>query len=120
MEAFTKKFIFPLFFVFGLLLITGSIVLGQNALKEDTLNINGFEYYYKEVGQGKPLVLLHGFTLTGNIWNRYMDSLAKDYRVIIPDMRGHGRSTNPSNEFSHRQYAKDVYSLLDVLKIDTF
>ncbi|MHB0960495.1 MAG: alpha/beta fold hydrolase [Pirellulaceae bacterium] len=40
--------------------------------------------------------------------------------MIIPDLRGHGRSTNPTNKFTHRQSALDVCALLDELKIDKF
>lgn len=45
------------------------------------------------------------------------DELAHAYSLIIPDMRGHGRSTNPSDEFSHHQSARDVLALLDALDI---
>ena len=87
-----------------------------------TASINGMEMYYEVRGEGQPLVLLHGFTGAGSDW-RYvfdLDDLAKTYRVIVPDMRGHGGSTNPSNEFTHRQCALDVFALLDHLKIDKF
>jgi len=87
-----------------------------------TASINGFEMYYEVRGDGHPLALLHGFTGAGSDW-RYvfeLEELAKSYRVIVPDLRGHGGSTNPSDEFTHRQCARDVYALLDLLKIDKF
>lgn len=117
-----KAFLTTFFIIFNFYLSISSLN-GQVEYKDDTLNINGFEFYYKEAGQGMPLLLLHGFTQTGtgrNSWGLFVDSLAKEYRVIIPDMRGHGRSTNPSGEFTHRQYAQDVYALLNQLQIDTF
>ena len=89
---------------------------GQNA------SINGMEMYYEFRGEGEPLILLHGFTGAGSGW-RYvfdLDALAKSYRLIIPDLRGHGGSTNPSREFTHRQSAEDIFALLDQLKIDKF
>ena len=66
------------------------------------------------------LVLLHGITMTGGQWSPAIDDLAKEYRVILPDFRGHGRSTNPSNEFTHKQAALDVFALLDHLGVDEF
>ena len=46
--------------------------------------------------------------------------LAEHYQLIIPDLRGHGRSTNPSGAFTHRQSALDVYALLDQLGVKRF
>lgn len=84
--------------------------------------INGMEMHYEVRGEGEALVLLHGFTGAGSDW-RYvfdLDALAKSYRLIIPDMRGHGGSTNPSGVFTHRQSARDTIALLDHLKIEKF
>src|SRR5579872_1681053 len=87
-----------------------------------TASINGFEMYYEVRGEGQPLVMLHGFTGAGSDWQYVfdLDELAKSYRVIVPDLRGHGGSTNPSNVFTHRQCALDVFGLLDHLKIEKF
>ena len=82
--------------------------------------INGIELYYKVRGEGEPLVLLHGFTGSGADWDLLIDDWTKGYRLIIPDLRGHGRSTNPSNQFTHRQSALDILALLDHLKIEKF
>jgi pimeloyl-ACP methyl ester carboxylesterase len=46
--------------------------------------------------------------------------LTKEYQLIIPDLRGHGRSTNPTGQFTLRQSALDIFALLDELKIDRF
>ena len=46
--------------------------------------------------------------------------MARGYRLIIPDLRGHGRSTNPSGLFTHRQCAEDLFALLDQLEILRF
>jgi pimeloyl-ACP methyl ester carboxylesterase len=76
--------------------------------------------YYEISGSGPPLVLLHGFGGSGQHWSALRDDYAKEYRVIVPDLRGHGRSTNPTNQFTHRQSALDVYALLDKLEIRQF
>lgn len=85
-----------------------------------TASINGMEMYYEISGSGPPLVLLHGFGGSGQHWSPFRDVYTKEYRVIVPDLRGHGRSTNPTNQFTHRQCALDVYALLDSLGIRQF
>jgi pimeloyl-ACP methyl ester carboxylesterase len=82
--------------------------------------VNGIEMYYEIHGEGPPLVLLHYFTGTSKSWEPYIGDLAKEYRLIIPDMRGHGRSTNSATQFTHGQSAQDIFALLDHLQIDRF
>jgi pimeloyl-ACP methyl ester carboxylesterase len=85
-----------------------------------TVTINGMQMYYVLHGQGEPLVLLHGFTGSSSDWSLYFHDLASEYQLVIPDLRGHGRSTNPSMEFTFRQCALDVFALLDQLGIERF
>src|SRR5690349_16385473 len=85
-----------------------------------TAKLNGIEMYYETSGSGEPLVLLHGFSSSGAAWKDVAPVFAREYRVIVPDLRGHGRSTNPTNRFTHRQSALDVYALLEQLGIGKF
>jgi pimeloyl-ACP methyl ester carboxylesterase len=85
-----------------------------------TVPVNGFQMYYESHGSGPPLVLLHGFNASGQVWQKFMAAFGQHYRLVVPDLRGHGRSTNPSGEFTHRQSARDVFALLDHLKIHAF
>ena len=83
-----------------------------------TIPINGMEMYYETRGEGEPLVLLHGGGGIGANWELIFKELPKGYRLIVPDLRGHGRSTNPSPGFSFRQAALDVFAMLDLLGIE--
>ncbi len=83
-------------------------------------DVNGVKIYYEIYGEGEPLVLLHGFTMSHNMWEGWIEDLSKNYKLILPDLRGHGNSTNPSNEFTHKESASDIYGLLDLLNIDKF
>jgi len=83
-------------------------------------DVNGIRMYYESYGHGTPLVALHGFGGSSAMWSRFVTDFSKEYRVIVPDLRGHGRSTNPTNQFTHRQSALDVYALLDQLGIRQF
>src|SRR5579863_6918855 len=85
-----------------------------------TASVNGIDMYYEVSGSGPPLVLLHGFGGSGQDWSNLRGEYAKEFRVIVPDLRGHGRSTNPTNAFTHRQSALDVYALLDHLSVHQF
>jgi len=85
-----------------------------------TIPINEMQMYYVVHGQGEPLVLLHGYTGSSGDWEVFLPDLAQEYRLIIPDLRGHGRSTNPLATFTFRQAALDVFALLDHLGIEQF
>ncbi len=83
------------------------------------LSVNGIDLHYREVGSGEPLLLLHGFGACGNDWGSMIDSLATRYRVIIPDLRGHGRSTDPAGgRFTMRRSSEDIAALLDHLGLE--
>jgi pimeloyl-ACP methyl ester carboxylesterase len=88
-------------------------------VQQAAIAVNGIELFYRQTGEGRPLLLLHGFFGSSEQWMPYLGDLTADFRVIVPDMRGHGRSTNPSGKFTHRQFAQNVYALLDTLDIAT-
>jgi pimeloyl-ACP methyl ester carboxylesterase len=80
------------------------------------IDVNGFQLHYEDRGNGEPLLLLHGGTGIGADWHLvFADGDPSGHRVIVPDLRGHGRSTNPSRMFTFRQAAHDVFALLDHL-----
>lgn len=85
--------------------------------RAEVVKVNGIELHYSEQGSGEPLIMLHGFGECAGTWAPVVPELAKRYRVITVDMRGHGRSTNPSNKFSHPQSAEDIRALMDSLNI---
>ncbi|HEY7371299.1 MAG TPA: alpha/beta fold hydrolase [Polyangia bacterium] len=84
-----------------------------------SISHEGAELHCELRGAGEPLLLLHGFTGAGGDWKYLfdLDELAGRYRLIIPDARGHGRSTNLSGAFTHRQCADDVLALCDHLGV---
>ena len=92
----------------------------DHSTRGQTEAINEMEMYYELHGAADPLVLLHGFTGSGSNWEPFIPGLGKERQLIIPDLRGHGRSTNPSNVFTFRQSALDVFALLNRLEIERF
>lgn len=81
--------------------------------------INGFDMCVEVRGNGEPLVLLHGGMGIGADWRLVFPTDPDGYRVIVPDLRGHGRSTNPAGVFTFQQCARDVLALLDYLGIES-
>lgn len=74
--------------------------------------------YYETEGTGEPLLLLHGGTGCQEDWiHAGSDQFARQYTVIRPDARGHGRTKNPQKTITHRQCALDALALLERLGI---
>jgi pimeloyl-ACP methyl ester carboxylesterase len=82
-----------------------------------TADVNGLQLFYRDEGEGEPLLLLHGFTGCGDDWKHVFPATPPGYRVIAPDLRGHGRSTNPSGQFLFADVARDLFALMDKLGI---
>ncbi|HKG24706.1 MAG TPA: alpha/beta hydrolase [Thermomicrobiales bacterium] len=82
--------------------------------------VNGIELYYEEHGvpDGPPLLLVHGYTGAAWAWERTLPPFAEKYRVIVPELRGHGRSTGDPETIHHVNFAADLVALLDHLGID--
>jgi pimeloyl-ACP methyl ester carboxylesterase len=74
--------------------------------------------HYRDTGEGEPLLLLHGFTGCGDDWKYVFAEPLAGYRIIAPDLTGHGRSPNPRHDFKFADVARDVFALLDQLGID--
>jgi pimeloyl-ACP methyl ester carboxylesterase len=81
-------------------------------------DVNGIEMYYATFGAGEPLILLHGGLGNADYWGNQVPELAKQFKVIVADSRGHGRSTRSVEPYSYDLMASDVVALMDHLKID--
>jgi pimeloyl-ACP methyl ester carboxylesterase len=91
----------------------------QNATAEGghTVQADGVSVHYEVIGEGEPLVLLHAGTLTGDMWQPYLAAFTTRYRVITPDMRGHGRSDNPKGAMTYRQLGDEIVSFARALDL---
>lgn len=96
--------------------------MSQNIKPADTgyADVNGLKMYYEVYGEGKPLVLLHGSYMNIPLnWAHIIPLLAKDRKVIVTELQGHGRTRDISREISYEGMADDVSGLLKHLKIDS-
>lgn len=83
-----------------------------------TISVNGVEIYYEDVGEGFPVLFLHGLTFDTRMWTDQVAALSKKYRCISLDFRGHGHSATTDTEYSLEQFAEDVRGLLRELGIE--
>jgi len=77
----------------------------------------GMVLHCKERGAGRPLVLVHGWSMSGRIWE-FQQGLGERFRLIIPDLRGHGASDAPADGYSLDDLAADLVSLFGRLDLD--
>jgi pimeloyl-ACP methyl ester carboxylesterase len=75
--------------------------------------------YFTERGSGPPLLLVHGLMITGEMFEPVIDHFAERHRVIVPDLRGHGRSRVLPPPYTAPQVVSDLARLLDHLRIDS-
>jgi len=93
----------------------------QMTLHQQIIHVNGVDINVASAGEGRPVVLLHGFPDTHNVWRKQFDPLVEaGYRVIAPDMRGYGASAAPIGvkAYSGRKLCADVIGVLDAMQVE--
>jgi non-heme chloroperoxidase len=86
--------------------------------KVGTENGADIALYYEDHGNGRPVVLIHGYPLDGHSWERqHRVLLAAGYRVITYDRRGFGNSSQPATGYDYDTFAADLHALLDLLRL---
>ncbi|WP_157219631.1 alpha/beta fold hydrolase [Flavisphingomonas formosensis] len=79
---------------------------------------NGTTLHVRIAGRGPAVVLLHGFGDTGDMWEPLAEDLARDHRVIVPDLRGMGLSAHPASGYDKKTQGVDIAGILDALGVD--
>jgi pimeloyl-ACP methyl ester carboxylesterase len=74
--------------------------------------VNGVKIHYLIAGAGEPVVLLHGYPESGYIWRDVAPKLAKDFRVVVPDLRGMGESEITLGGYTLSSLAEDIHQLV--------
>ena len=86
--------------------------------KENSGNI---DLYYEDHGSGKPVVLIHGYPLSGASWEKQVPVLLDaGHRVITYDRRGFGKSSQPTTGYNYDTFARDLHELVTQLKLSDF
>ncbi|MCF6194315.1 MAG: alpha/beta hydrolase [Kangiellaceae bacterium] len=82
--------------------------------------IDDLNMYYEIVGDGEPILLIHGLGSSTRDWEYQLEPFSKNHKVITLDIRGHGQTTNANGEYSIALFAKDIAKLMQKLHIDSF
>jgi len=86
--------------------------------KENSGNI---DLYYEDHGEGKPVVLIHGYPLSGASWEKQTTALlAAGHRVITYDRRGFGKSSQPTSGYNYDTFAEDLHKVITHLDLHVF
>ena len=84
-------------------------------------NSGNIDLYYEDHGSGKPVVLIHGWPLSGASWEKQTAALLNaGHRVIAYDRRGFGRSSQPSTGYDYNTFAEDLRKLVTKLNLRDF
>ena len=71
-----------------------------------------------EIGRGNPLICLHGYALDHTIWLNMAEEMKSNVRLILPDLRGHGKSPAPGGKYAMREMAEDILKTMDSLRLE--
>ena len=80
-----------------------------------TSQLEGISLYFEEQGSGAPTLLLHGLGSSGKDWELIAPRLAAHHRIVVPDVRGHGRSDKPAGAYGVPLFARDIAAFCDRL-----
>jgi len=84
-------------------------------------NSNNIDLYYEDHGSGKPIVLIHGYPLSGASWEKQIPVLLNaGHRVITYDRRGFGKSSQPTEGYNYDTFAEDLHQLITQLNLRDF
>ena len=89
-----------------------------SSFKTQEISTNSVTIHTRVGGAGPAVVLLHGYGETGDMWVPLAVDLARDHTVIVPDLRGLGRSSTPASGFDKKTQAGDVAGVLAALRIE--
>ena len=96
-----------------------------NDFSFETRQAGEVDIAYRRAGDGPPLLLLHGYPQTNMMWHKIAPTLAKQFTIIAPDLRGYGDSGKPPSDSTHQPYSKrvmagDMVALMADLGFDSF
>ncbi len=85
------------------------------------IEVNGIHYHVEKYGEGKPLLLLHGFTGSGADWGPFKRDWSDDFQLIMVDLIGHGKTEHPeeAEKYTMEQTAESIAYILTELKIES-
>ncbi|HKZ17470.1 MAG TPA: alpha/beta fold hydrolase, partial [Geobacteraceae bacterium] len=78
---------------------------------------SGGAIHYESHGEGRPLVFIHGWSMSAQFWKYQAEALSSSYRVVSMDMRGHGGSSGEAGSYTFADFASDTAALFEQLDL---
>jgi len=89
-------------------------------MQQQTVRANGVRINAWVGGKGDPVVLLHGYPQTGQMWRKVVPGLLDKFTVVCPDLRGYGDSDKPRDGYDKRSMAKDISEVMSALGFKSY
>ncbi|RMD91654.1 MAG: alpha/beta fold hydrolase [Calditrichaeota bacterium] len=86
-------------------------------MKNSFVEVEDIRIYVEQQGHGEPLVMIPGLGAGTWLWSKNVVQLSKHFHLIMPELRGSGRSDKPDHPYSIRQFAEDIKAMLDSLDV---
>ena len=100
------------------LMMISSLCYSQKMKKSELVSVNGKNIYYEAYGEGTPLIMLHGYSLSSKSWRPYVADFEKDYTLYLVDLTGHGQSDPFKEDLSIASVGEDVAELIRYLGLE--
>lgn len=84
-------------------------------MESEILSSSGDLIHYQVIGEGTPILMIHGYLANGDLFQHLAPDFTHKYQLILPDLRGYGRSTHLNGPFDTKQLAKDVFEVVEKL-----
>jgi len=81
------------------------------------LHVNGIDMHYEKIGEGQPVLLIHGLGSSSHDWEMQVPDFSKQYQVVTFDLRGHGQTQKPPGPYAMSLFAKDTAELVRSLGV---
>jgi pimeloyl-ACP methyl ester carboxylesterase len=96
--------------------------MSQSALEPQhhTETVDGVQWHWAEMGEGDPVVLLHGIPESWQCWKHQIPTLATQFRVLAFDLKGYGRSDKSEGDYTSRTVASELLACLDAAGVDEY
>jgi pimeloyl-ACP methyl ester carboxylesterase len=90
----------------------------KSELTGEHFEINGIKIYSEFIGEGEPLLMIPGLSSGNWLWKKNYKHLSENYRLIMPELRGSGRSDKPDEFYTIKMFAYDLNKLLEILSVN--
>src|SRR5205807_9596211 len=90
---------------------------GEGSSMTAQVRVNNAMFSVEAAGSGPPVIFVHGWTMSGQFFRRQLAGLSGSFRVVVPDLRGHGASEKVLHGHTVPQYASDLHAMLAELSV---